>query len=134
MTLQQAVLYCPLPDLLTTYRLTLLLQNLNEPNLPPLGTLIFQFNKILHPYYRNEPHFFLDESGIPPQLNNFLVNFFVQMFEKNLNWTTLSPGNVTAPQLSLYDVPHLLTDGDLLATRDQYYKPYFAVSQLTTRF
>jgi hypothetical protein len=53
----------------------------------------------------NTDFYFFDSDGIPTNLNNFLEKIFAEFFQKYSNWTTLNPGNLSAPRLSLYDIP-----------------------------
>ncbi len=74
--------------------------------------------------FRN-PHFrtfffnSVDTQEIPAKLNQFLANLFVIMFDDLKKWNDDS-ANFTSPQLSLFDVPHLLTPSRWLAKKIQF--------------
>jgi hypothetical protein len=65
----------------------------------------------------NTDYYFFDSDGIPTNLNNFLEKIFAEIFQKYSNWTTLNPGNLSAPRLSLYDIPGNKTNNLIIISK-----------------
>jgi hypothetical protein len=77
--------------------------------MPPLGTLLFQFSRLLHPYFQSKEAKFADLMTVTynenyQKLNALLSKLFFLMMKSTVQQT----GNNTIPLFSLYDVPQLL--------------------------
>ena len=92
---------------------------LQEAIVPPLGTLLMQFAPLLDSYFGSADIWFLrtsvHQTPFPIKLNKFLSKMFVIMFEDLIGQNSDFTGNLKVPELSLFDIPHILTPNRLIS-------------------
>jgi hypothetical protein len=77
--------------------------------MPPLGTLLFQFSSLLHPYFQSKEAKFADLVPVTFNKNYQILNAFLsKLFFLMMKSSVQQTGNNTIPLFSLFDIPQLL--------------------------
>ena len=104
---------CSQATLNSIYRLVSMSGILEEAIVPPLGTLLMQFAPLIHAYFKQTDIWFLHtnvhQMEIPVKINKFLSKIFVIIFEDWMEQDSYYSDILKTPELSLFDVPHILT-------------------------
>ena len=128
------------------YRTCFLLSSLGNFVIPPLGTLLFHFSNLLHPYFQSQEAQFgillpVAYEDKYQKLNDLLSKFFFVFMTSLVQQTSDKNQNISIPSISLFDVPHLLTPslpvmsspffifGDFQTLCDDYFLSYFYLWQ-----